>query len=157
MLKFTVAALTLAMFSGIASADRRDGRHEGRHDKGPTVRDHRDNRPQRVNRPAQRADRHAISRRPVYVNNGRFVFASGGSRAYTRPVIRARYYNPRVRPVMVVENYGSEPGYIWVRGQWMWSGNEWQWNDGHFVPDPQYSNYYDDGSYDYSFNISVGG
>jgi hypothetical protein len=156
MLKFIVTALTLTMLGGIASADRRNDRREDRDDKRPVVRDHRNNQPQRVNRPAQRADRRVLARRAVYVNNGRLVFAGGVSRAYTRPVIRARYYNARVRPQLIVENYSPEPGYIWVRGQWRWSGYEWRWGDGHFVPDPQYSNYYDDGSYDYSVKISIG-
>jgi len=142
------------MLCGIGSADRRDHRRDDRHDKRPVVRDHKQHR---VNRPAQRANRRVIPRRAVHVHNGHFVFAGGVSRAYHRPVIRARYYNVRVRPQIIVENYRPEPGYIWVRGQWIWSGYEWRWGDGHFVPDPQYSNYYDDGSYDYSVNISIGG
>jgi hypothetical protein len=56
-------------------------------------------------------------------------------------VIRARYYNVRVRPQLIVENYPPEPGYIWMRGQWTWSGAEWRWADGHYLADPQYSNY----------------
>ena len=75
---------------------------------------------------------------------------------YTRPVIHTRYYNARVRPQRIVERYRAEPGYIWVRGHWTWTGHEWRWGDGHFEPDPQYSAYYDDGSYDDSLNISVG-
>jgi hypothetical protein len=150
MMKSIVAALTLTLFGGVAAADR-DNHHD--HDRGPVARDHRGDE-HRVNRPAQRANRRVISRRAVYANNGRFVFASG-SRAYTRPVIHARYYNARVRPAIVVENYQPEPGYIWVSGQWAWSGREWLWGDGHFVADPQYSNYYDDGSYDYSVNFSI--
>jgi hypothetical protein len=161
MFKFIATAVTLTMFCGLAAADGHDHDHDNRRDdhreRGPAVHEQRNNQPQRVNRPAQRPDRRVISRRPVYVTNGRFQFVGGSSHGYTRPVIRTHYYDARVRPQLMVENYGSEPGYIWVRGQWTWSGREWVWGDGHFVPDPQYSNYYDDGSYDYSANISIGG
>lgn len=159
MLRLTLAALTLTLLGGLATADRRDNRRGGDRggDRRPVIRDHRNDRPQRVNRPAQRPDRRVITRRPVYVNNGRFVFGAGVGRAYVRPVFRTRYYNARVRPQLIVESYGNEPGYIWVRGRWVWGGNEWLWNDGHFEPDPQYSNYYDDGSFDYSVNINIGG
>ena len=61
MIKFMVAALAFTMFTGIASADRRDNRRRNdRHDNGPVVRDHRNNQPSRVNRPAQRPDRRLI-------------------------------------------------------------------------------------------------
>ncbi len=154
MLKFIVTALTFAMLGGIATADQHKGRHDNRR---PVVRENRSNQPTRVNRPAQRANRKAMNRRAVYSNNGNFVFASGNTYVYTRPVIRARYYNARVRPQLVVENYRAEPGYIWVRGQWTWGGSEWRWSDGHYMADPQYATYYDDGSFDYSINITIGG
>ena len=149
MLKFIATVLAFTTFGGTASADPDNHR-----DHRPVVRNHE---PQRVNRPAQRANRRVIARRPVYVDNGRFAFGGGVSRVYTRPTIRARYYNARVRPLVIVENYRPEPGYVWVRGEWAWSGREWQWGDGHYMPDPQYLNYYDDGSYDYSVNLSIGG
>src|SRR5690242_5980395 len=60
------------------------------------VRDHRYQGPIRANR-------RVIERRPVYVNNGRYVFANGRSYVYTRPVIRERYYNRAVRPQVIVE------------------------------------------------------
>jgi len=157
MRNLLAAALALTMFSGLAAADRRDHQRDGRHDKRPVVRDHRSHQPQRVNRPARRANRRVIERRPVYVNDGRFVFASGVSRAYRRPVIHRHYYNASVRPRLIVESYPREPGYIWVRGGWTWIGTEWQWAGGHYAPDMQYSNYYDDGSYDYSLSITIGG
>ncbi len=97
-----------------------------------------------------------MNRNPVYVTNNRFVFANGTTRTYRRPVIRARYYNANVRPRLIVESYPIQPGYIWVRGAWAWTGNEWQWGGGHYAADPQYSTYYDDGSYDYSPSFSVG-
>jgi hypothetical protein len=142
MYKFISAALMVMMFGGVAAAD---------HDRDQN-RDH--DRGHRENRPAQRADRHVVSRRPVYANNGRFVFGGGVTHAYTRPVTR-RYYNARVRPVMLTENYQNEPGYVWVNGNWTWSGREWLWGDGHYVADPQYSTYYDDGSYDYQIKFRI--
>lgn len=96
-----------------------------------------------------------IVREPVFVTDGRFMFSNGTTRKYRRPVIR-RYYNVNVRPRIIVESYPSEPGYIWVRGGWTWVGSEWQWGGGHYMPDPQYSAYYDDGSYDYDSSFGVG-
>jgi hypothetical protein len=161
MIRLLVTALTLSLLGGVAIADRQHDRRDNQRDKRAGVRDQRDHRPhaKRVNRPAQRADRRVLTRRPIHVTNGHYVFHNGVRRAYTRPVIRARYYNVRHRPQFVVENYAPVPGYIWVRGNWNWNGREWRWNDGHFAPDPQYSNYYDDGSYDYSVSFSgrIGG
>jgi hypothetical protein len=54
MFKLMVTALTLTMLAGIASADRRDDRRDHRDDKRPVAFDHRNNQPERVNRPAQR-------------------------------------------------------------------------------------------------------
>lgn len=67
---------------------------------------------------------------------------------YRRPVIRERYYNVRVRPQIIVENYPAQYGYIWISGNWSWNGYEWQWNDGHYAPDPSIEFYYDDDSWD---------
>ena len=160
MRNFLIAALALVLFSGVAAADRdnrRGGDRGNRHDnRRQTVRDHRSNPPQRVNRPARRANRQVIVRQPVYVTDGRFAFSNGTTRVYRRPVTTTRYYNARVRPRLIVERYPAEPGYVWVRGGWTWVGSEWQWNGGHYAPDPQYSAYYDDGSYDYSSSFSVG-
>lgn len=150
MKRLLVTTLALSLFGGIAIADRHDRRDHQQTRAG-------DRGPKRVNRPAQRSNRRAIARRPVYAANGHFVFHDGIRRSYARPVIQARYYNVRVRPQLVVENYGSVPGYVWVRGSWSWTGREWSWNSGHFAPDMQYSNYYDDGSYDYSVNVHIGG
>jgi hypothetical protein len=158
MRNFLVVALALSMFSGIAVADRRgNGRGDRQDNRRGSVREYRGNPPARANRPARRADRRAMTRNAVFVTDGRFVFADGRTRVYRRPAIRAGYYtNVRVRPQLIVESYPAEPGYIWVRGGWTWSGSEWQWGGGHYAPDPQYSTYYDDGSYDYSSNFSVG-
>ncbi len=155
ILPLTLLALTL--FGGVAFADRdnrRDRRYDRRDDRydrrdrdyrrpapRPVVRDHRDYR-------THRHDRRAVTRNRVYVNNGRYVFHGGVTRTYTRPVIRQRYYNYRVRPTIIVENYDPVPGYIWVAGQWQWNGYEWTWMSGHYAPDTRYRVWYDDGSWE---------
>jgi hypothetical protein len=154
MVRVLVTGLTLTLLSGVAIADRQNDRRDNGREK---YSDRNRAQPKRVNRPAQRSNRRAISRRPIHANNGAFVFHNGIRRTYTRPVIQARYYNVRYRPQLVVENYDAVPGYIWVRGSWAWTGREWRWNGGHFAPDMQYSTYYDDGSYDYSVSFRIGG
>jgi hypothetical protein len=154
MVRVLVTGLTLTLLSGVAIADRQNDRRDNGREK---YSDRNRAQPKRVNRPAQRSNRRAISRRPIHANNGAFVFHNGIRRTYTRPVIQARYYNVRHRPQLVVENYDAVPGYIWVRGSWAWTGREWRWNGGHFAPDMQYSTYYDDGSYDYSVSFRIGG
>jgi hypothetical protein len=148
MLRIILASLTLTMAGGVASAD-----HDRRDDR-PTVRDQRHDQPQRVNRPG-RSDRRVVNRRPVYVNHGRFAFGGGVTHTYSHSVIRGRYYNARVRPQVLVENYNPVPGYLWVPGQWGWSGGEWHWANGYYSADPQYSTYYDDGSYDYAVSVRL--
>ena len=141
ILPLTLLALTI--FGGVASADRYNRRHE--RSGGVVVRDHRDYRPA----PVVRRDRRVITRAPVYVNNGRYVFHGGVSRTYVRPVIRQRYYNVRVRPAIVVENYEPQPGYVWVAGNWQWNGGEWVWTSGYYAPDTRVRVWYDDGTYEY--------
>jgi hypothetical protein len=140
ILPLTLLALTLV--GGVASADhyRRGG------GGGVVVRDHRGARP--VARPVVVRQRRAVVRAPVYVSGGRYVFQGGVSRTYVRPVIRERYYNVRVRPQIIVENYDPVPGYIWVTGRWQWTGYEWTWNSGYYAPDTRYRVWYDDGSYE---------
>lgn len=156
-----LALMALTLMGGTALADRgrwdRDTSHRA---GGTTVRDsrwrgdHRDrdrrvyrnyDRDRRVYRQYDR-DRYrrrvVVQRRPVYANNGRFVFGGNYYRAYSRPVIRQRYYDYRYRPQIVVENYDPVPGYIWVRGSWSWNGYEWIWTAGHYEPDPQYQQWY---------------
>ena len=157
ILPITLLALTL--LGGIATAERhRERRSERRTERryedrrGPVVRDHRTYRPapaQRDYRPAVRYQRRPVVRNRVYVNNGRYVFAGGVTRTYVRPVIRHRYYNYRVRPTIIVENYEPVPGYVWIAGQWQWNGYEWIWMSGHYAPDTRHRVWYDDGSYDY--------
>ena len=150
MIRLLATGLTLTLLTAGAMADRPDRRDNNHREK-------RADQPKRVNRPAQRSNRRVITRRPIYASNGSFVFHNGIRRSYARPVIQARYYNVRVRPPLVIENYDAVEGYVWVRGGWSWTGREWQWNGGHFAPDMQYSNYYDDGSYDYSVSFRIGG
>jgi hypothetical protein len=134
--------MALTLLGGIATADRyrRGGDRRGG-DRGVVVRDHRDSRP-------VRRERRAVVRNTVYHNNGRYVFHGGITRSYVRPVIRTRYYDVRVRPTIIVENYEPVPGYIWVQGHWQWNGYEWIWTSGYFAPDTRYRVYYDDGSWE---------
>jgi hypothetical protein len=155
MRRIITSTLLLASLitGGTALADRRGG-HEG-HGRVVVHETYR-GRPAvqggvRVERPVYRGtvrhDRHVIQRRPIYVNNGGYVFGSRVVR-YNRPVIRERYYNVRIRPQVVVENYPNQDGYVWTQGQWAWDGREWQWQSGHYEVDARYNNYYDDGSWD---------
>jgi hypothetical protein len=163
ILPFTLLALLL--FGGIATADRdrrdrrsdrredrrdyrRDDRRDVRRDyRRPVVRDHRDHRDYRDRRHV-RHDRRVVTRNRVYVNNGHYVFHDGVRRTYRRPVIRHRYYNVRVRPQIIVENYDPVPGYIWIQGNWQWNGYEWIWMSGHYAPDTRYRVWYDDGTWE---------
>lgn len=99
-----------------------------------------------------RSDRRVIQRRPLYATGGRFTFHNGVSVTYSRPQIRARYYDYNVRPQVFVENYPPQNGYIWVAGGWSWTGYEWSWTAGYYAPDPSIQTYYDDGSYDDGYN-----
>jgi hypothetical protein len=156
--------------------DTRDHRRDTRHDRADHRRDVRDNRRdvrdnrryhnhnnRRVNRyrnyntRAVRSDRRRIDRVSVLrPRDGRFYFHGGRSVVYSRPIIRERYYNVRVRPQIIVENYPPQYGYIWVQGNWSWSGAEWVWNSGHYAPDPGIQAYYDDDSIDFDANYQVG-
>ncbi|HWU86674.1 MAG TPA: hypothetical protein VN253_05345 [Kofleriaceae bacterium] len=142
LLPLTLLALTLLGGAAFADHRRYERRDERRDDRGPVVRDHREPRP------VVRQDRRVVTRNRVYVNNGRYVFNGGVSRTYVRPVIRQRYYNVRVRPQIVVENYDPVPGYVWVTGNWQWNGYEWVWTSGYFAPDTRYRVWYDDGSWE---------
>ncbi len=143
----TLSLLLLTLAGGTALADhRRDDRRDRRQDRRE---DRRENRRERRHYQGPiRANRRVIERRPIYVNNGRFVFNGGVTRTYTRPVIRQRYYDVRIRPQVVVESYPAQSGYIWVNGQWSWGGREWTWVSGHYEADPSFEVYYDDGSWD---------
>ena len=161
---FTLLALTLG--GGVALADRdhhrrgdsrsdhRRGDYRGDHRRdyrGDHRRDYRSTAPGGVTIRNPRdpvwhqRDRRVVHRRPIYVNNGYYQFNNGQRYRYARPVIRHRYYDVRVRPQIIVENYQPMTGYVWVAGQWQWNGYEWLWISGHYEADPSYSDYYDDG------------
>ena len=150
MKKLLVAtALLILGTAGTAAADRRGGRDNDRRDRVTTrdrgnynnrgyVRDRGYNRPvvrdRGYNRPVVR-DRGWNNRRPVYVSNNRYHFHGGRSVVYRRPVIHQRYYNYQVRPTILVENYVTVPGYVWVAGNWQWNGYEWTWITGRYEVD----------------------
>jgi hypothetical protein len=160
------ALMGLTLWSGFADADRdrRDDRRDRRDDRRDRRDDRRDNRADRRDdrrdrrvdrnlrrqryRGAVRANRRAITRERLYHSNGTYRFHNGRTVVYRRPVFTRRYYDVRVRPQVIVENYPAQYGYIWVNGSWSWNGSEWAWSDGHYAPDPAISVYYDDGSYD---------
>lgn len=170
MRMITLSLLALILSAAVAEADRYDRRDRRDDRRGyRAVRDNRTySRPivrngyrrQRYAGPI-RANRRVIDRRPIYVNNGAYVFHGGQRVVYRRPVIARRYYDVRVRPQVIVENYPSQNGYIWVSGNWSWNGGEWIWTGGHYAPDPSFTQFYDDGSYDldasYDVNVQVGG
>lgn len=79
---------------------------------------------------------HRVYRRPVYAHNGYYQFRNGYRYSYARPVIHRRYFDYRVRPQIIVENYDTTPGYLWVPGQWQWNGYEWIWSAGYYAADP---------------------
>lgn len=161
MKKLLVAtALLILGTAGTAAADRRGGRDGRDHDRRDrvTVRDrgnynnHGNVRDRGYNRPVVRdrgynrtvvRDRGWNNRRPVYVSNDRYHFHGGRSVVYRRPVIHQRYYDYRVRPTLLIENYETVPGYIWVQGSWQWSGYEWTWVNGHYEVDVNYDGYPD--------------
>lgn len=161
-----LSLLVLMLFGSVAEADRYDRRDRrgDRRDRREYRRDNRSyNRPvvrnnyrrQRYRGPV-RANRRVIDRRPIYVNNNTYRFHNGRSVVYRRPIIRQRYFDVRVRPRVIVENYPAQYGYIWVSGHWNWNGGEWVWVGGHYAPDPSISAYYDDGSYDVSVDVGGG-
>ncbi len=155
----TLSLLAVIGLASVADADRydrrdrRDDRRGDRYDRRPVVRDRGvdrryDRAPRsRYNGPV-RANRRVIDRRPLYVNSGNFRFHNGREVVYRRPVIRNRYYDVRIRPQVIVENYPSQYGYVWVNGHWNWTGAEWTWIGGHYDVDATYSTYYDDDSYE---------
>jgi len=92
-------------------------------------------------------NRRVYTRTHVHVTNGHYRFHDGTSFQYRRPIINRRYYDFRVRPTVIVENYPARGGYIWTSGHWNWNGSEWNWIGGHYAPDPAIQTYYDDGSW----------
>jgi hypothetical protein len=137
---FTLLALTLG--GGVAIADRDHHRRDDRRgdDRGDHRRgDHADRGIRNPRDPVWHQRQHRVAhRRPVYINNGHYQFHDGQRYRYSRPVIRHRYYDYRVRPRIIVESYQPMAGYIWVQGQWQWNGYEWVWSSGHYAADPSY-------------------
>jgi hypothetical protein len=138
------ALVALTAFGGVASADRWRGdrtRHapggvtvesRGRWDRGDSNRGRWQHRPRYTrnhNYVVRPQVRYRYVRRPIYVQ---------------RPVIQYRYYNYDQRPAMINESYSAMSGYVWVAGQWKWTGYEWSWQPGHYEPDPNAAGYYSD-------------
>ena len=134
--KLVLAALGMMLSGGVAMADHWRGEGHGRVVVETRGRDRAvvEPRHERVIVNAGRGDRH------VYVGHGdRYYFNNGrDSRVYHRPVIRERYYDYRVRPRLIVENYDPMPGYAWIQGGWQWNGAEWQWFGGHYAVEGSY-------------------
>jgi hypothetical protein len=145
MKKLLVAtALLILGTAGTAAADRYHGGRDNHRGERVVVRDRGQNRGwnNRGNRVVVR-DRGWNNRRPVYVSNNRYTFHGGRTVVYRRPYISQRYYNYRVRPTILVENYETVPGYVWVAGNWNWNGYEWIWTNGHYEVDVNYDGYPD--------------
>jgi hypothetical protein len=147
----TLALLVLTATAGSAMADRYRGSRDHGRDR-VVVRDQRNDRgynrvPSRsydrgynrgYNRGSYHRDHRYNDRRAIHSVNGRFVFNGGYVRSYHRPVFTQRYTSYRYRPSIIVENYDPVPGYIWVAGNWNWTGYEWSWIPGHYAVDASY-------------------
>lgn len=132
---FGIAALLCLMLGGTALAGRGHGGRGGtrRAGGGVVVRDHRAGGPVVRHAPAVRNHRGRARVKYVRPSGGRYVFPGGVVRVYKRPVIRARYYDVRVRPPIIVESYDPVPGYVWIAGRWTWGGAEWVWTPGYWA------------------------
>jgi hypothetical protein len=135
---FTLLALTLG--SGAALADHYRGEYRRDYRGGVTIRNPRE-------RVWTHRDQRVIYRRPVYATNGYYQFNNGYRYRYARPVIARRYFDYRVRPEIIVENYQPVYGYNWVPGQWQWNGYEWIWTSGYYAADPNCDHDYDGSGY----------
>ena len=122
-----VATIFCLLVTGTSFAGR-GGRHGGHGGGGPVVRDHRSGPAPGPSRVVVRDHRRGG---PVRVTNGRYVFPGGVVRVYKRPHYK-RYYDRRVRPAIIVEQYDPVPGYVWVSGGWNWGGSEWIWTPGYW-------------------------
>ncbi len=148
MRKLLIAtALLILGTAGTAAADHRRGDNY-RQDRRERVVVRGNNHSRPVVRDRYVRDRYVSHRRPVYVNNGRYTFHNGRTFTYRQPIVNVRYTNYRYRPTLLVENYENQPGYLWVAGNWQWSGYEWTWVNGHYEVDANYG--YNDASYGYN-------
>jgi hypothetical protein len=136
--KLVLAALGLVLSSGVAMADHWRGEGHGRVVVETRGRDRVVVEPRHdrvyVNGGGRVYNNH------VYLGHGDRYYFNGGRdyRVYHRPVIRERYYDYRVRPRVIVENYDPMPGYVWIQGGWQWNGAEWQWFGGHYAVEGGY-------------------
>lgn len=147
MRRFLLSALAVCLFGGVASADRYHG--DRGHDRGYRDRGRSERVVVRDHRYATRSTRYVERSRPIHYSGGYYSFYGGRRIAYSRPIIRSHYYDVRVRPQVIVENYQPVTGYNWVAGGWQWDGREWQWTSGHYEIAAGY-NFYDDGGYEYN-------
>ena len=134
-----LASIVCMLLGGTAMADRWHG------GGGPVIRDHRGGgggggdrvvvRDHRGGGPVYHEGHGPVmhERARVHMSGGRYVFPGGVVRVYHRPVIREHYYNVRMRPAVIVENYDPVPGYVWMSGSWNWGGAEWVWTPGYWA------------------------
>ena len=147
----STALLALTMMGGVAAADRGHGDHgdRGRNHSGATVRGGVTvNVRGGYRAPARQQRQVRVQRQRVYNTGGRFTFGGGVERRYVRPTFQTHYYSYRARPTVYVEQMAPVEGYIWVNGDWSWSGREWIWQAGHYEPDASYQyDTYNNGGY----------
>ncbi len=146
--KLALAALGLMLTGGVAMADHWRGEGHGRvvvENRGRNEHVVVEGRHDRVvvgggGRVVVGGGARVVGGGHVYLGHGDRYYFNGGRdyRVYHRPVIRERYYDYRVRPRMIVENYDPMPGYGWVQGGWQWNGAEWQWFGGHYAVEGSY-------------------
>jgi hypothetical protein len=158
-----LSLLVLMLLGSVAAADRfRDGRgstYVQRHDQRVyrQAQPHHVQPRQRHVQPRQRhvqPRQHYVQPRQHYVqpryNVHRYNQPHGVYRApmavrrpiyVQRPVIPYRYFNYAQRPAIIAESYPPMTGYVWIPGQWQWSGYEWIWQPGHYQPDHAYDAY----------------
>lgn len=113
----------------------RNDRREIRNDRRDIRNDRRDFRRDRWD--MRRDNRRVTHTRPV-LRGGSWYFDGGVRHTYRAPMVRYRYRNYAQRPMILVENYDTVPGYYWVAGSWGWNGGEWLWVSGHYEIDANY-------------------
>ena len=121
---------------GVALADR-GGEHRAPI-RQPVRSPVRENRVEARRGVEQRVEnRREIGRPIIHREPVRFDSRYAGHRyengRYLRETIRERYFDYNVRPRMLIESFGAPvDGYVWVAGDWEWSGAEWIWVAGHY-------------------------
>ena len=160
MKKLILAAVVVALSGGAAMADRHHGGGGGGWGRGGQAQGGvvvRGNGGFHGSYNAGYNRGYGQGRATVVVNNGyrggysggyvepRYYHTRGVARStiwLERPVISNHYYRYDYRPNYVVEDYGPRDGYIFMRGEWQWSGYEWVWQPGHYEPDTAYVEVY---------------